>query len=241
METQVSGRYNLKNMIYAMSDRHGMYDKYIKMLELIKFSDNDELYVLGDVIDRGDKSVEILLDMMKRPNVNPIIGNHELMALTVLDVMFKGENGESSVPVEALIGDWLINGGGATLEGIAKLTNEQRLDVIDYLSDFTLFETVDVGDKTFIMVHAGFDNFSREKKLSDYTVNDLVWHRPDPAFIYFMDNSINVVVGHTPTKMINGGNSIVRRRGNIFIDCGACQEGGRLACLCFDTMEEFYT
>lgn len=227
-------------MIYAISDIHGMYDKYIKMLELIKLSDNDELYVLGDVIDRGDKSAEVLLDMMKRPNVHPIIGNHEVMALDVLDVMFNGENGESSVPVEAMLGDWLVNGGGATLEGIAKLPDEQRLDIIDYLSEFALFEAVDVGDKTFIMVHSGFDNFSREKKMSDYTVNDLVWHRPDPGFRYFEDESVFVVAGHTPTWAINGGNSIIHSSGNILIDCGACHEGGRLACLCLDTMEEFY-
>lgn len=61
-------------MIYVMSDIHGMYDKYIKMLDLIELSGDDELYILGDVVDRGDKPVEVLLDMMNRPNVYPIIG-----------------------------------------------------------------------------------------------------------------------------------------------------------------------
>lgn len=36
---------------YVMSDIHGCYDEFIKMLELISFSDKDELYILGDVID----------------------------------------------------------------------------------------------------------------------------------------------------------------------------------------------
>ena len=228
-------------MIYAMSDIHGMYDKYIKMLELIEFSDDDELYVLGDVVDRGDKPVEVLLDMMKRPNVYPIIGNHELMALNVLDIMFNGETGgEQEIPIEAAMGDWLVNGGAYTIEGFAKLSYSDRTDVLDYLSEFLLCEAVDVGDKTFILVHSGFDNFSPDKKLSDYTVNDLVWHRPDPAFRYFGDESIYVVAGHTPTVTINGGNSIIHSSGNILIDCGAWYEGGRLACLCLDTMEEFY-
>lgn len=227
-------------MIYAMSDIHGMYDKYIKMLELIKFSDADDLYVLGDVIDRGDKSVEVLFDMMKRPNVHPIIGNHELMALIAIYVKLNCLTVEPPVSEDSLFSNWLVSGGEATLEGIAKLPNDQRLVIIDYLSEFVLYKAVDVGDKTFIMVHSGFDNFSREKKLSDYTVNDLVWHRPDPGFRYFEDESIFVVAGHTPTWAINGGNSIIHSCGNILIDCGACHEGGRLACLCFDTMEEFY-
>ena len=40
-------------MIYCVSDIHGELDKFEQMLELIRFSDEDHLYVLGDVIDRG--------------------------------------------------------------------------------------------------------------------------------------------------------------------------------------------
>lgn len=64
-------------MIYVMSDLHGCYDKYLRMLEQIHLGDNDTLYILGDVIDRGKDGVKILLDMMNKKNVHPIIGNHE--------------------------------------------------------------------------------------------------------------------------------------------------------------------
>ena len=104
-----------------------MYDKYIKMLDLIELSGDDELYILGDVVDRGDKPVEVLLDMMKRPNVYPIIGNHELMALNVLDMMFNGKRADVSVPVEKMIEDWLSGTGqpfrnGAHIEILMSLT-----------------------------------------------------------------------------------------------------------------------
>ena len=55
------------------------------MLEKIRFSDNDILYILGDVVDRGPEPAKILLDMMKRPNVVPLLGNHEAMAYPVLE------------------------------------------------------------------------------------------------------------------------------------------------------------
>lgn len=42
-------------MTYAMSDLHGRYDLYIKMLEKINFSEGDTLYILGDFVDRGDE------------------------------------------------------------------------------------------------------------------------------------------------------------------------------------------
>ncbi len=54
------------------------------MLKKINFSDDDTLYVLGDVVDRGERSIDVLLDMMNRTNVFPIIGNHELMVLELL-------------------------------------------------------------------------------------------------------------------------------------------------------------
>lgn len=54
-------------MIYVMSDIHGMYDKYIEMLELINLREHDSLYILGDIVDRGLHPMKILQDMMKRP------------------------------------------------------------------------------------------------------------------------------------------------------------------------------
>ena len=58
--------------IYCMSDIHGEYDKYIKMLDTINFGSKDTLYVLGDVVDRGPNPMAVLFDMMKRPNVVPL-------------------------------------------------------------------------------------------------------------------------------------------------------------------------
>ena len=34
---------------YVMSDLHGNYKAYIKMLEMIDFKDSDMLYILGDI------------------------------------------------------------------------------------------------------------------------------------------------------------------------------------------------
>ena len=76
-------------MNYVISDIHGHYDKYRKMLEVIDFKDYDVLYVLGDVLDRGPDGIKVLQDMMFRPNVIPILGNHEYMAMVTLSWMAK--------------------------------------------------------------------------------------------------------------------------------------------------------
>ena len=72
---------------YCMSDIHGNYKKYMQMLEKLQFSDNDTFYIIGDIIDRGNRFIKILQDMMLRPNVIPIIGNHEYMAATCFPIL----------------------------------------------------------------------------------------------------------------------------------------------------------
>ena len=71
-------------MVYAVSDIHGCYDKYIDLLNEINCSPDDTLYVLGDVIDRGPDGFKIMLDMAQRPNVVNLLGNHEAMAMDAL-------------------------------------------------------------------------------------------------------------------------------------------------------------
>ena len=72
---------------YVISDIHGMYDKFLKMLDKLGFNDDDTLYVLGDVLDRGPNPIKVLQKMMEMPNVIPIVGNHELMAMECLDFL----------------------------------------------------------------------------------------------------------------------------------------------------------
>lgn len=45
---------------YFISDVHGRYEVFIKLLEAIKFSKNDKLIILGDIIDKGDKSIKMI-------------------------------------------------------------------------------------------------------------------------------------------------------------------------------------
>ena len=53
-------------MIYVMSDIHGCYKEFIKALEVVNFNDNDELYILGDIVDRGDEPIKLLQDLINK-------------------------------------------------------------------------------------------------------------------------------------------------------------------------------
>ena len=60
-------------MIYAVSDIHGCYDKFLGLLDLIKFSDDDTMYILGDMVDRGKDGIKLLFDLMDRKNIDVLM------------------------------------------------------------------------------------------------------------------------------------------------------------------------
>lgn len=231
-------------MIYVMSDLHGEYEKYRKMLDAIGFSEEDSLYVLGDALDRGPEPVRLIQDLAARENVCFLRGNHEAMAsfvLRKLNVEITEENAENHIDrtlMRAIL-EWQADGGDVTMRQFRRLDAGEKADLLDYIDEAPLYEAVDVGGKTFILVHAGLGNFRPGRRLRDYTEEELTMMRPDYDRDYFGDPSVFIVSGHTPTLAVTGKAEIHRAKNNLLIDCGAAF-GGRLACLCLDTMEEFY-
>ena len=233
-------------MIYVMSDIHGCYYEYKKLLEKIQFSEEDELYVLGDVVDRGPEPMKLLLDMMLRPNVYPILGNHEYMALKVLrklNVEIKEDNTDDYLN-EDDIEDfmyWMKDGGQTTVDKFQKLTNEDKEAVLDYLQEFSVYEEVAVEDKTYILVHADLHNYEKGKILDDYYLEDFLFYRADYHKRYFEDEDVILVTGHTPTFSVREDKKplIFNENGHIAIDCG-CVYGGQLAVYCLDNGQVEY-
>jgi hypothetical protein len=69
-------------MVYVTSDLHGFsLERFQAFLGQVGFSDEDYLFILGDVIDRGEDGVAILKWLLVQPNVELILGNHEAMPL----------------------------------------------------------------------------------------------------------------------------------------------------------------
>ena len=116
---------------------------------------------------------------------------------------------------------YLYNGGNVTMENLKKLPKEQRLAIVEYLRDCPLYETFSVNDKDYILVHSGFENFSVNRKLSDYTVDELIWTRPELSDRYF--NDIMTIFGHTPTMYYGDEykGKIIKTDTWIDIDVGA--------------------
>lgn len=230
-------------MIYVISDLHGYpHERFLQLLEKASFGRNDFLYILGDVVDRnGDGGVETLEWLMYQTNVQLILGNHEAILLANAFV-FDEITGDS---IEALTAEkidmltrYQLDGGDITLKAMQKLPKDTQQDILDYLRDCPLYETVNAGGRDFILVHSGLDNFAPNKRIEDYTSEDLLWSWPELTDVYY--KSVMTVFGHTPTLAYGEEytDKIIRTDTWIDIDMGA-GFGHEPVLLRLDDMKEF--
>ena len=233
-------------MIYVTSDLHGCDPAVFRgLMQRAGFRDEDFLFVLGDVIDRGDHGAELLLWLTQQPNMQLILGNHEALMLSC-DFVFDevSEEGLARLNGESLmlLQNWWENGGGTTIAGFRRLLRkdpELVQGILDYLRDAPLWESVKVNDRSYILVHGGLGNFRPERPLEDYGPEELLFVRPEPDTRYFDDAT--VILGHTPTAYYGAqyrARAVVTDTW-IDIDTGAAM-GGSPMLLRLDDRKEFY-
>ena len=233
-------------MIYAASDLHGCPpEQFQQLLRSAGFTENDFLYVLGDVIDRGTYGAELLLWLSGQANTQLILGNHEAMLLSC-GFLFEEVTEESVDALDEgrikLLNNWLWNGGEPTLKGLQRLKRQdpELLEgVLDYLRDAPLYDCVEAGGRQFILVHAGLDNFAVDKPLDAYLPDELLWARPSLDTQYYADAT--VIFGHTPTVLFGAQyrGKAVKTDSWVCIDTGVA-DGNSPMLLRLDDMKEFY-
>ena len=231
-------------MIYVTADLHGCDPRdFQRLLDRAGFGDDDFLFILGDVIDRGNWGAELLLFLTQQPNIQLILGNHEAMLLSC-GFLFQEVSEESleALTVEQinLMQTWLDNGGGPTLKGFQKLLKqdpEAVEGILDYLNDAPLFEALEVNGTDFVLVHSGLGNFQAERPLDDYSSEELLFQRPGLDTRYF--SNARVIFGHTPTQFYGASGKAVHTDTWTCIDTGAAM-GQNPMVLRLDDMKEFY-
>ena len=230
-------------MIYVTSDLHGRFDCLKRLLDAAKFSDSDWLYIIGDVIDRnGDGGVSILKWMLVQPNVELLLGNPEgfLLANEWLFDEITEDSLDALHPRNlSSLSTWKRNGATPTIEALRQEDPETRADLLDYVKDCPLYDSVSVEGRDFLLVHGGLGNYRPDKKIGEYTESELLWERPILTTRYSDD--FTTLIGHTPTHFYGS-----EYRGRILttdtwinIDTGAAC--GMTPCLLrLDDMREFY-
>ena len=234
-------------MIYVASDLHGYpLESFLQLLESVGFNEKDDfLYLLGDLVDRGNDGAELLKWASMQSNVQVLLGNHEAMLLSC-SFLFDEVNDESlsnlSVEKMELLSTWLANGAAPTLDGLRKILKEDPdvfWGMMDLLKEAPLFEVLEVNSRRFVLVHGGLENFHPGRRISEYLPEEILWARPDLNTEYFSDGTI-VVFGHTPTYTFHpmyAGKPIITKSW-ICIDAGVTA-GNRPILLRLDDLQVF--
>ena len=229
-----------EGMQYVMSDLHGCYDLFLRMLDRIHFGERDVLYFLGDAADRGPDGIAVIRELMGRGNVLPLLGNHEDMFRRSI----RGKLGPAPRPgrleTRRNFLNWTRNNGGdVTWAAYCALPEPDQREIAAWLEALPLYYELTVGGRSFLLTHAGVGDHAPEKDPSSCDLEDLIWGRTDYSRVYYRDRYL--VTGHTPTILIDPASRGRIWRGNrhIAVDCGAVFFG-TLGCLCLDTMEEYY-
>ena len=126
--------------VYCVSDIHGDLERFEKLLEKINFSDEDTMYVIGDVVDRGKEPIKLLIKIMETPNITLLEGNHEEMMSLGLDPVHE----------KRILHIWQWNGGENTFRQFIRLEKEQREKILDYINDLPDYMEITVGGKKIL-------------------------------------------------------------------------------------------
>src|SRR3712207_2121401 len=95
-----------------IGDIHGHYEGLMTLLEAIAPTSDDQVYFLGDLIDRGPDSAQVV-NFVKDSSYQCLLGNHEQMLLNILT------NGQVST---SMVQAWLYSGGQATVASYQQAT-----------------------------------------------------------------------------------------------------------------------
>ena len=230
-------------MTYAISDLHGRLDLYREILEKITFRAEDSLYILGDIGDRNEGGIQIFKEVMDKPNIHMLMGNHEQMMFdAILHPDAVSLNGNETN--EQL---WFRNGGSITKKEFRGETKEVQDKILQYIGSLPLNIELNIDGTDFLLVHGMptcmFEKYGREyETVAEFAVWERIesWMKVDfPADV--------MICGHTPTWYYRDENpmKICNVRENVYdIDCGCAsgeEYGGRLCCLRLEDMSVFYT
>ncbi|HEW91733.1 MAG TPA: serine/threonine protein phosphatase [Thermotogaceae bacterium] len=194
---------------YVIGDIHGCFKSLRNLIDILPLKSDDKLIFLGDYIDRGPNSkevVEFLIQLSKSYECVFIRGNHEQMLLD----SFK----------ESVISQiWYFNGAAATLKsygGISKIPTSH----MDFFVSTKYYHIIE----NLFFVHAGV---KPKVALENQRLEDFLWIRDE--FIYSDDPlpGFKIIFGHTPFE------KPLILPDKIGLDTG-CVYGGNLSCLCLE-------
>ncbi len=179
---------------WVIPDIHGCFKTFKSLVEReIGLTNDDTLYLLGDYIDRGDGSKEVIDYIMyiteEGYNVNYLIGNHEKYCIDAWEADKKRLFGRSSVER-----DWRKHGASKTLKSF-DVNSPRKIDskYIEWMKNGKYYIELD----EYILVHAGL-NFGISNPFEDF--HSMLWIREFKVDRTKIGGK-KIIYGHVPMEL----------------------------------------
>ena len=229
-------------MTFVVANLYARLDKLEKLIKKINLKESDTLYVLGNIVDYGEQSIELVNDLSTRYNVYSILGEHDYKAYMLLSEFDRilREGAAPSVSFSKDMIAWSQDGGQATLEAFKSADVDSKEGFLDYLSDLPVFEEVTLNNgKEFVLTCRGIDGFNKDTDLYDFELDSFMNGYIDIDKTYY-DNKI-MVVGYLDYEHTPAGRAgkVTAKSNNIALACDM-SENDDVVCICLDTNDEYY-
>ena len=148
--------------------------QYKTLKALIAKMPEGKVISVGDIIDRGPRSKEVVEYFMNTPNTEVLMGNHEHMMIE-----FYKSRKDPQYQTEYSSGIWQMNGGSATVVSFDHRVPSK--EVFKFLETRPLELKLDIDGKSFYISHA-FAPSGRSLEEEESELVRKIWNRNQPIF-----------------------------------------------------------
>lgn len=217
-------------MHYVISDIHNDNKRFCEMLELIHFSKEDRLFVLGDVFDRSNHNpnpVDLYFNILSLGDgCSMIRGNHDhLLAMYIMEYYDMPERKRKKKTPYPYNSFRLLQ---------KRLTPVDIQNLAKSILEWPVQQMVEVAGEKYLFAHAT-TAAPQDPKPENYYLQGI---SHNAFYLHCGIEGYISICGHNNTE---DGRIWKNSQENVFmIDCGCGFNSGRLGCLCLETKEEFY-
>ena len=236
---------------YIMSDIHGDILSFREMLELIEFDEHsDFLIVNGDVLDRGEQGIEILIlvkDMVEKGRALMLKGNHELFAQMYMEGTLTDRK-------------WVLFSGESSLRDLQRLEEQKREELLCFIKELPIFLEQDIpkyGET--VITHSGLKDeylvYGTDERIDVVASIEKAYQNDEYSLLISADMHYwgkhqqgkldkYIICGHVPTYQLGPEytGKVLETHAYLDLDAGAGyhEQGGRLACYRCEDGKCFY-
>lgn len=225
--------------IYIIGDTHGCYQTLCKLIEQLPNKYESRICFVGDLIDRGPQSKQII-DLIQKYNYDCVLGNHEEGFIYEVDkIVDELERGVLN-PHNT---EWYKNWGGIrtienynfTFVSSEKTKIFEHKDFLKSLPIYKEYQDIKLNNKHLVVSHGYIGKFWEDRKYlrtqaqKNRFKESIIWSRD----LSKIEKTIFNVFGHTPVKTPD----ITSFYANI--DTGVYTKQGSLTCLHFPSLKTY--